>query len=108
MDDWVKIVVSILSGIAVCIPVVIKLIQYVTKSVKAKNWPDLMEFISKLVIEAEPMFSKGADRKAWVLAMVKASADELNYDVDMDIVGSMIDTLCDVSKKVNVTATTTK
>ena len=33
--------------------------------------------------------------------MVKGSADSINYDVDIDAVGALIDSLCDMSRVVN-------
>lgn len=35
------------------------------------------------------------------MAMVKASADYINYPVDEDTLSKMIDSLCDMSKVVN-------
>lgn len=35
------------------------------------------------------------------MAMVKASADTVNYDLDMDKISDLIDSLCDMSKIVN-------
>ena len=34
--------------------------------------------------------------------MVKSSADTINYDVNMDEVGALIDSLCDMSKVLNI------
>lgn len=39
--------------------------------------------------------------KNGVLAMVKASADTVNYDIDLNIVADLIDNLCNMSKTVN-------
>lgn len=99
--EWVNYVVSILSGLAVAIPLVIKLVEYVKKAVKEKNWNKLLELIMKLMAEAEDKFEDGATKKEWVLAMIKSSADSINYDVDIDAVGELIDSLCDMSKVVN-------
>ena len=33
--------------------------------------------------------------------MLKASADGINYDIDYDAIGEMIDRLCDMSKIIN-------
>jgi len=33
--------------------------------------------------------------------MVEASAQTINYDIDLKQVGELIDSLCDMSKKVN-------
>lgn len=99
--EWVKLLLAVLSGLSAAIPLVVKLAEYVRKAAKEKNWNVLLALVMKLMGEAESKFTDGADRKQWVLAMVKASADTINYDVDMDEVGSLIDSLCDMSKRVN-------
>jgi hypothetical protein len=51
--------------------------------------------------EAEEKFKDGADKKAWVMGMVEASAAQINYPIDMEAVSILIEQLCDMSKKVN-------
>jgi hypothetical protein len=99
--EWVKYLLAILSGLVTAIPLVLKLIEYVQKSVKEKNWPDMLDKLMQLMETAEEKFTQGAEKKEWVLAMMKASADSLNYDLDIEQVGTMIDSLCDMSNKVN-------
>lgn len=105
--EWVRIVLAIVSGLATAIPLVIKLVEYVQKATKEKNWNKMLDLVIDLMEEAESKFAEGADRKEWVLAMVKASADSINYDVDIEAVSVMIDSLCDMSKVVNATETNT-
>lgn len=105
--EWVRIVLAIVSGLATAIPLVIKLVEYVQKATKEKNWNKMLDLVIDLMEEAESKFAEGADRKEWVLAMVKASADSINYDVDIEAVSAMIDSLCDMSKVVNATETNT-
>lgn len=105
--EWVRIVLAIVSGLATAIPLVIKLVEYVQKATKEKNWNKMLDLVIDLMEEAETKFAEGADRKEWVLAMVKASADSINYDVDIEAVGAMIDSLCDMSKVVNATEANT-
>lgn len=99
--EWINYAISILSGLAVAIPLVIKLVEYVQKSIKEKNWNKLLDLVMKLMSEAETKFETGADKKEWVLAMVKASADTINYDIDINAVGDLIDSLCDMANVVN-------
>lgn len=99
--EWYEILVSILTGLAATIPLVIKLTEYVSKAMREKNWNNLLNLVMSLMAEAEVMFDNGADRKTWVLSMVEASAKTINYDVDLEQVGQLIDTLCAMSKKVN-------
>lgn len=104
--EWINYAVSILSGLAVAIPLVVKLVEYVQKSIKEKNWNKLLDLVMKLMSEAETKFETGADKKEWVIAMVKASADTINYDIDIDAVGELIDSLCDMANVVNAPAET--
>ena len=99
--EWINYAISILSGLAVAIPLLIKLVEYVQKSIKEKNWNKLLDLVMKLMSEAETKFETGADKKEWVLAMVKASADTINYDIDINAVGDLIDSLCDMANVVN-------
>lgn len=96
-----ELIVSILAGLAASIPLVVKLVEYVQKAVKEKNWSALINLVVNLMEEAETKFEDGATRKEWVLAMVQASADAINYEVDVEAVSALIDSLCDMSKVVN-------
>ena len=100
-NNVVTIIVSILSGLAACITLVIQLVKYVKKSVEEKNWNQLLNLVTNLMEEAEKKFATGAERKEWVLAMVKASADTINYPINLEEVSKLIDSLCDMSKIVN-------
>lgn len=100
----INIIVSILAGLATAIPLVIKLIEYVSKAVKERNWQQLLTLIMDLMARAEanPDLSDGAARKRWVMSMVEAAAATINYDIDSEAVSKLIDSLCDLTKKVNV------
>lgn len=99
--EWYEILISVLTGLAAAIPLVIKLVEYVRKAIQEKNWNNLLKLVMNLMEQAEEKFDNGADRKAWVLSMVEASARTINYDVDLAQVGQLIDALCAMSKQVN-------
>ena len=99
--DWVNVVVSILSGLAVAVPLVVELVKWIKTAIQEKNWQELLRLITNLMEEAETKFDNGADRKAWVLTCVKASADTINYKIDLEQVGQLVDSLCALSKVVN-------
>ena len=99
--EWYEILISVLTGLAATIPLVIKLVEYVKKAVQEKNWNNLLKLVMNLMEQAEEKFDNGADRKAWVLSMVEVSAKTINYDIDLAQVGQLIDSLCEMSKKVN-------
>ena len=99
---WIQAIISILSGVAILVPLVVKLIEYVKKNAKEKNWSSMLVLVMNLMAQAETMFDKGADKKEWVINELKAVASTLNYEIDWDVVGEMIDKICDVSKEINV------
>ena len=98
---WIEMIVAILTGLVTCIPLVIKLVEVVKDSVKAKNWTPLMQLILRLMTEAEKNYSTGADKKAYVMDSIEAMKHTLNYDVDMDAVSDMIDAIILMTKTVN-------
>ena len=99
--EWYEIVVSILTGITACIPLVVNLVKYVKQAIKEKNWNKLVALVMNLMAQAEGKFDNGAERREWVLMMVKASADTIDYDIDLDQVAELIDSICDLTKVVN-------
>ena len=103
-SEWVRLIVSVLSGLAATIPLVIQLVKYVRKTIQDKNWPEVVKLVTSYMERAETMFEKGE----WVMAMVKASADTVKYDLDMDKISDLIDSLCDMSKIVNGTSNTAR
>lgn len=99
--EWMQVIVPVLTGLAATIPLVIKLVEYVQKAMKEKNWNKLLDLLMGYMERAEDMFDNGADRKEWVMAMIKSSADTIDFEIDMNVVSDLIDSLCSMSKTVN-------
>ena len=101
MEIWVQIIVPIFTGLVACVPLVIKLVEWINKAMKEKNWTALMQLVLKLMTEAETNYATGAERKEYVMDSIDAIKETLNYDVDMKVVGDMIDSIIDATKKIN-------
>lgn len=103
--DVLNYILSILPGLVTSlvaiITLTIKLVEYVKKAIREKNWNEVLKLVMKYMKEAEGKFETGADKKEWVLAMIKASADTVNYDIDIEVISGLIDDLCDMSNVVN-------
>lgn len=99
--EWLELTVAILAGLATAIPLIIKLIQYVKIAAKEKNWGAVLNMVMAYMEIAEEKFETGAARKEWVLAMVEASEDIVNYDIDLNVISRLIDSLCALTKTVN-------
>lgn len=100
--DIFELIIEILAGLAVVIPLVIKLVEYVKKSAMEKNWNNLIRLLMNLMATAEEKFDNGADRKQWVIAMVQASASTINYPITEKELSDLIDNMVALTKKVNV------
>lgn len=101
VDNIVSLIVAVLTGLAACIPLAVKLVQYVQKAAQEKNWSALLGLVVDLMQEAETKFSDGATRKEWVLAMVQTSAEYINYPIDTTALSELIDSLVDMTKIIN-------
>jgi len=88
MIEYLDVIVSILSGLAICIPLIIKLVEYVRKAYQEKNWAPVMQLVLKLMAEAEKNYETGAERKEYVMDSIEAVKSTLNYEVDMDKIGA--------------------
>ena len=99
--EWYEILISILTGIAAVIPVVVKLVQITTKYIKEKNWSSLLALVMKYMEEAEQLYADGASKKMYVMMAIENSAEIVRFDVDMEVVSQLIDSMCTLTKKVN-------
>ena len=100
--EILELIIEILAGLLIVIPLVAKLIEYVKKSTLEKNWNNLIRLLLNLMATAEEKFDNGADRKQWVIAMIQASANTVNYPISEQELSKLIDNLVELTKKVNV------
>ena len=98
IDKILQIVISLCT----IIPLLIELVKYIRKSITEKNWQSMLQIAMNLMAEAETKFDSGAEKKEWVLSMVKASAKSINYEIDDEALSQLIDTIIGLTKKVNI------
>ena len=101
MEIWVQIIVPIVTGLAACVPLVITIINMTKKNTKSQNWMAVMQLVLTLMVQAEASYETGAERKEFVLNSIKEMQDTLNYEVDLDAIGAMIDAITKASQKIN-------
>lgn len=102
---WIDIIISILSGIAVCIPLIISLINTVKKVADEKKWNILVSNVLELMVNAEQDYERGAERKEYVMNAIRTIAVQIGYDFNAEAeqkVSIMIDEICALAKVVNV------
>lgn len=101
MEQWMEFIVAILSGLTVCIPLVVQLVKYVKAAIQEKNWSKVMKLVLNLMTEAEKNYATGAERKQYVISSIESIKDTLNYQIDMDQISDMIDAIVAASKTIN-------
>lgn len=102
MSETLQIIVQILTTLVTLVPMVYALVKYVIIATKEKNWNKLLSLILKLCSEAENQFIAGADKKEWVMSMAKSALNSINYEIDDETLSALIDSLIDLTKKVNI------
>lgn len=103
--EWYEIIIRVLSGLVVVIPLVTKLVTVTTAYVREQNWNKIIVMVTEYMVTAETMFDKGSDKKAWVLEMIKTSANVSNFDLteeNLAKISALIDDMCALSKQINI------
>ena len=100
--EWLELIISIISGITTCIPLVISLVKYIQKATKEKNWGKLVVIVTNFMAEAETLYPDGASKKDYVINSVMAIAKTIDYPTDEEMLGELIDNLTALSNKINV------
>lgn len=101
MEVWTTIILPIISGLVAAIPLVIKLVDLAQKAHKEKNWKAVVQLILVLMKEAEQNYANGADKKQYVMSSIKTMEKSLQYDIDEEAIGELIDAIVDATKKIN-------
>ena len=101
MENWINLVIAILSGLVTAIPLVIQLVKYVKAAIQEKNWSKVMQLVLNLMTEAERNYATGAERKKYVMDSIESIKDVLDYEVDMEAISAMIDAIVAASKTIN-------
>ena len=99
--NYVNLIIQVLANLVVVIPLVVELVKYVQKAIKEKNWSKMITLLTNLIIEAESKFETGAEKKEWVISMIKASADTIQYDITEEQLSALIDSTIALTKQVN-------
>ena len=101
VNFWVEIIVALLTGLVTALPLVIKLVDVIQKAHKEKNWRAVVQLVLTLMKEAEQNYTSGADKKQYVISSIKAMEKSLQYDIDEEAIGELIDAVADATKRIN-------
>ena len=100
--DIVRLISEILVLLGVLIPMVIAFVRAVKKAAKERNWKKLLDLAMNLIAQAEAEFTDGADKKSFVMQMLRTSLDEIDYEISDEELSDLIDSVVKLTKKVNI------
>lgn len=101
---WIEIIISILVGVATCIPLVLTLVKVIKESAQQGNWNKIVKVVIDQMVEAEKNYTEGAAKKAWVMNQMRVLAKTLDYnytEIEEQKVSEMIDAICEGAKIIN-------
>lgn len=107
--DYMKLIdiaIAILTGLSVCIPLIIKLVAVIKESAAEKNWNEIVKIVIAQMVEAEKNYTEGAAKKAWVMNQMRVLAKSLDFnytEIEEQKVADLIDAICAGAKIINVT-----
>lgn len=101
-SDWITLIVSIASSIVIMLPLVVSLVKHVKLLAKEKNWAGFLVLLNTYIMRAEENFDTGADKEDWVVSMIMASADVIQFDIDEEALREIIRNIIEVTNNVNV------
>ena len=99
--EILNMILSIITGLCTCIPLMIQLVKYVKIAIAEKNFGNVMKIVIDLLPEAEEKFNTGEEKKEYVMSKVQSLSKSLGHEIDMDSVSEMIDSIIAVTKQVN-------
>ena len=97
----ITIIFDAILAVGIVTPLAIELVKYIKESIKEKNWNNLLKLVLSLIETAEEKFETGAERKQWVVDMVREAERQINFDIDEEQLSKLIDDLVEMTKKVN-------
>ena len=101
MNNTLSIILQVIANLAIILPLIISLVKYVKEAIQEKNWKKMLDMVLALVAEAEDKFESGAEKKEWVIGMLKSASNVVNYDFNDEELGKLIDNVVATTKKVN-------
>lgn len=99
--DIEHMIKSIIIVAIIVVILAIRLTQYIQSKKDINHYNHLAKIIMNLLLTAEEEFDNGKDRKEYVMNNVKSLNKIFGHNLDLDQISKMIDSIVDVTKKIN-------
>lgn len=82
MKEWIDLIVAICGAISVIVPLGIKYFKAIKTIIKEKNYAKILEIMKDAAVEAEKLYKDGAEKRTYVLDLLKVSCENLKVEYD--------------------------
>ena len=100
--EYIELIIAICSAISVIVPMAIKLYKTIKELVKEKNYTKILDIMKDAAGEAEQLFKDKAERRDYVLNILKVTCENLKVEYDEVRLDTELTKLIKATKKINV------
>ena len=102
--EKLEFIIALLSSLSAILALAMKLWRTVSDLLNEKRYSQLLELISEAIIEAEELSElSGEKKKSRVMELAEKAASDLGIEnFDADRISSVIESIINLTKKVNV------
>jgi len=101
MKEWIDLIVAICGAISVIVPLTIKYVKAIKTIIKEKNYSKLLVVMKDAAVEAEKLYKDGAEKRAYVLNLVKVSCESLGIEYEEDRFDAELTRFIAATKEIN-------
>ena len=101
MKEYIDLIIAICGAISVIVPLAIKYYNAIKALIKEKNYVKILDIMRGAATEAEKLYESGAERREYVLNIIKVSCDNLKVDYDEKRFDEELTKLIDATKEIN-------
>ena len=101
MKEYIDLIIAICGAISVIVPLAVKYYNAIKSLIKEKNYIKILDILRDAAAEAEKLYENGAEKREYVLNIVKVSCDNLKVEYDEKRFDEELTKLIVATKEIN-------
>lgn len=101
MMKWVDLITALCGAISVGLPLLIAFYKKIKALAKEKNYAKILKIMQDAAAEAENLYKDKAERREYVLNILKVTCDSLKIDYDEEKLDKELTDFIAATKKIN-------
>ena len=102
--EKLEFIIALLSSLSAVLALAVKLWHTFATLINEKKYSNLFDYVAEAVIRVEELTElSGEEKKERAMEIIQSAADQLEIEAfDAERISSVIETIIDITKKVNV------